>query len=144
LFITEDNRAVMLDFGAAREVLSKQGRFIRPMYTPGFAAPELYTKKELGPWTDIYSIGASIFTCMVGVPPQSAMERKRDDRMDDFYHQLRGLYSSELIDIVRSSLMLEPLKRPQSVFALQKALRPASQSTSEPDNLLSRLRRLVG
>ena len=81
---------------------------------------------------------------MVGVPPQSAMERKREDRMDDFYHQLRGLYSSELIDIVRSSLMLEPLKRPQSVFALQKALRPASQSTPEPDNLLSRLRRLVG
>jgi hypothetical protein len=64
--------------------------------------------------------------------------------MDDFYHQLRGLYSSELIDIVRSSLMLEPLKRPQSVFALQKALRPPSKSTSEPDNLISRLRRLVG
>jgi eukaryotic-like serine/threonine-protein kinase len=114
------------------------------MYTPGFAAPELYAKKELGPWTDIYSIGASIFTCMVGVPPQSAMERKREDRMDDFYHQLRGLYSSELIDTVRWSLMLEPLKRPQSVFALQKALRPPRNSAAASNNLLSRLRRLVG
>ena len=39
IFITDDNKAVMIDFGAAREVLSKEGNFIRPMYTPGFAAP---------------------------------------------------------------------------------------------------------
>lgn len=36
IFITDDNKAVMIDFGAAREVLSKEGNFIRPMYTPGF------------------------------------------------------------------------------------------------------------
>ena len=35
IFITDDNKAVMIDFGAAREVLSKEGNFIRPMYTPG-------------------------------------------------------------------------------------------------------------
>ncbi len=144
IYLRSDGTPILIDFGAARQTLHADLSQLHPMYTPGFAAPELYTKKELGPWTDIYSIGASIFTCMVGVPPQSAMERKREDRMEDFYHQLHGLYSSELIDIVRSSLMLEPLKRPQSVFALQKALRPPSKSTSEPDNLLSRLRRLVG
>ena len=44
IFITNDNKAVMLDFGAAREVLSKEGNFIRPMYTPGFAAPEMYRR----------------------------------------------------------------------------------------------------
>src|SRR5258706_5661418 len=42
IFITDDNKAVMIDFGAAREVLSKEGNFIRPMYTPGFAEPEMY------------------------------------------------------------------------------------------------------
>ncbi len=36
IFVTDDNRAVLIDFGAAREVLSKEGNFIRPMYTPGF------------------------------------------------------------------------------------------------------------
>ena len=41
IFITNENKAVLLDFGAAREVLSKEGNFIRPMYTPGFAAPEM-------------------------------------------------------------------------------------------------------
>jgi serine/threonine protein kinase len=44
IFVTNDNKAVLLDFGAAREVLSKEGNFIRPMYTPGFAAPEMYRR----------------------------------------------------------------------------------------------------
>ena len=48
IFITDDNKAVMIDFGAAREVLSKEGNFIRPMYTPGFAAPEMYRRDA--PW----------------------------------------------------------------------------------------------
>ncbi|MDP3131519.1 MAG: serine/threonine-protein kinase, partial [Burkholderiaceae bacterium] len=34
IFVTDDNRAVLIDFGAAREVLNKEGSFIRPMYTP--------------------------------------------------------------------------------------------------------------
>ena len=59
ILVTDDNRAVMIDFGAAREVLSKEGNFIRPMYTPGFAAPEMYRRdSSMGPWTDIYAIGA--------------------------------------------------------------------------------------
>lgn len=144
IYLRSDGTPILLDFGAARQTLHTDLSQLHPMYTPGFAAPELYSKKELGPWTDIYSIGASIFNCMVGVPPQSAMERKREDRMDDFYHQLRGLYSDELVAIVRSSLMLEPLKRPQSVFALQKALRLTSKASARPGNLMSRLRRLVG
>jgi serine/threonine protein kinase len=144
IYLRSDGTPILIDFGAARQTLHTDLSQLHPMYTPGFAAPELYAKKELGPWTDIYSIGASIFNCMVGVPPQSAMERKREDRMNDFYLQLRGLYSDELIDIVRWSLMLEPLKRPQSVFALQKALRPPRNSPAKPGDLLSRLRRLVG
>ena len=31
IFITDDNKSVLIDFGAAREVLSKEGNFIRPM-----------------------------------------------------------------------------------------------------------------
>jgi serine/threonine protein kinase len=55
----------------AREVLSKEGNFIRPMYTPGFAAPEMYRRdSSMGPWTDIYAIGACIYACMQGYPPE--------------------------------------------------------------------------
>jgi serine/threonine protein kinase len=78
IFITDDNKAVMIDFGAAREVLSKEGNFIRPMYTPGFAAPEMYRRdSSMGPWTDIYAIGACIYACMQGYPPNDAPQRSR-------------------------------------------------------------------
>ena len=82
IFITDDNRAVMIDFGAAREVLSKEGNFIRPMYTPGFAAPEMYRRdSSMGPWTDIYAIGACIYACMQGYPPNDAPQRLEKDRL---------------------------------------------------------------
>ena len=113
------------------------------MYTPGFAAPELSSKKELGPWTDIYSLGASMFTCMVGVPPQSAQERKKDDRMEGYFQQLEGMYSAEIINLMRWSLKLDPMLRPQSVFALQKALRNLSDNEHNRDGLLSLLRKMV-
>src|SRR5258708_7746741 len=82
IFITNENKAVLLDFGAAREVLRKEGNFIRPMYTPGFAAPEMYRRDgTLGPWTDIYAIGACIYACMQGYPPNDAPQRIEKDRL---------------------------------------------------------------
>jgi serine/threonine protein kinase len=143
IYLRMDGTPILIDFGAARQTLHADMSRLYPMYTPGFAAPELVTRKELGPWTDIYSIGASIFTCMVGVPPQSAHERREDDRMESYYQQLEGVYSSGLIKLMRWSLMVDPLQRPQSVFALQKALRKMGTSTHVESGLLSRLRHLL-
>ena len=123
VFITDDNRAVMLDFGAAREVLNKEGNFTRPMYTPGFAAPEMYRRDAtMGPWTDIYAIGACIYSCMHGFPPNEAPQRLEKDRLALSLTRMRGLYSDSLIEMVEWCMALDPLSRPQSVFALQKEL----------------------
>ena len=123
VFITDDNKAVLIDFGAAREVLSKEGNFIRPMYTPGFAAPEMYRRDaSLGPWTDIYAIGACIYACMQGYPPNEAPQRLEKDRIAVALTRLRGVYSDDLIEVVEWCMALDPLSRPQSVFALQKEL----------------------
>ena len=123
IFITDDDRAVMIDFGAAREVLSKEGTFIRPMYTPGFAAPEMYRRdSQMGPWTDIYAIGACIYACMQGFPPTEATQRSDKDRLTAALAKMRGLYSDNLIEVVEWCMALDPLSRPQSVFALQKEL----------------------
>ncbi len=123
IFVTDDNRAVLIDFGAAREVLSKEGNFIRPMYTPGFAAPEMYRRdSSMGPWTDIYAIGACIYACMQGFPPTEAPQRKDKDRLTLALGKLRGVYSDNLIEVVEWCMALDPLSRPQSVFALQKEL----------------------
>ena len=123
IFITDDNKAVLIDFGAAREVLSKEGNFIRPMYTPGFAAPEMYRRDaEMGPWTDIYAIGACIYACMQGYPPNDAPQRLEKDRLALSMSRLRGAYSDNLIEVVEWCMALDANARPQSVFALQKEL----------------------
>ena len=123
IFITDDNRAVLIDFGAAREVLSKEGNFVRPMYTPGFAAPEMYRRDtKMGPWTDIYAIGACIYACMQGYPPNEAPQRQDKDRIEVALTRLRGVYSDNLIEVVQWCMALDPLSRPQSVFSLQKEM----------------------
>lgn len=123
IFITDDNKAVLIDFGAAREVLSKEGNFIRPMYTPGFAAPEMYRRDAtMGPWTDIYAIGACMYACMLGYPPNEAPQRLEKDRVAVALARLRGVYSDNLIEVVQWCMLLDPLARPQSVFALQQEL----------------------
>ena len=128
IFITDDNRAVLIDFGAAREVLSKEGNFIRPMYTPGFAAPEMYRRdSSMGPWTDIYAIGACMYACMQGYPPNDTPQRLEKDRLTLSMSRLRGVYSDNLIEVVEWCMALDPLSRPQSVFALQKELSRESE-----------------
>jgi serine/threonine protein kinase len=123
IFITNDNRAVLLDFGAARDVLNKQGEFNRPMYTPGFAAPEMYRRDNaVGPWTDIYSIGATIYACMCGAPPLEVPRRLEDDELDRHLERQRDVYSDGLIEVVRWCMTLDARERPQSVFALQREL----------------------
>jgi len=63
--------------------------------------------------------------------------------MDEFYADLETIYTSDLLKLVRWSLMLDPLQRPQSVFALQKAMRLLPDSIQAPNTLLSRLRKMV-
>ncbi|HJW55433.1 MAG TPA: serine/threonine-protein kinase [Burkholderiaceae bacterium] len=136
IYLRADGSPILLDFGAARQTLKADLPKLYPMYTPGFAAPELHVKNgSLGPWTDIYGIGASIFGCMVGAPPQPADQRKANDKMEGYLHKLEGLYSTELLRVIRWSLMLDPLERPQSVFALQKALREPIPEKQEIDKL---------
>jgi len=123
IFVTDDNRAVLIDFGAAREVLSKESNFIRPMYTPGFAAPEMYRRDTtMGPWTDIYAIGACIYACMQGYPPNEAPQRLDKDRIAIALTRLRGVYSDNLIEVVQWCMAIDPAARPQTVFALQKEM----------------------
>ena len=133
IFITDDNKAVLIDFGAAREVLSKEGNFIRPMYTPGFAAPEMYRRdSSMGPWTDIYAIGACIYACMQGYPPNEAPQRQEKDRLTTALARLRGIYSDNLIEVVEWCMALDPL-RPQSVFACKRNS-PAKASAGTPNS----------
>jgi len=124
IFVSMEGRPVLLDFGAARITLSGEGTKLKPMYTAGFAAPEHYrfNPEELGPWSDIYSVGATIYTCIAGTPPQAADAREEKDCIIPLRTLARQEYSKELYDIVDACLALDRMKRPQTAFELQKLL----------------------
>jgi serine/threonine protein kinase len=147
IYLRTDGTPILLDFGAARQTINADVPKLTPMYTPGFAPPDLYSKAAtLGPWSDIYSIGASMFACMAGAPPQAADQRKLEDKMGPHYDKLAASYSPELVAMVRSCLDMDPLARPQSVFALQKVLQTAMPAPAQPaaaDKLAGPWRALV-
>src|SRR5512137_1525619 len=64
IYIRKDNTAILIDFGAARLEMPGDGS-TTVVVTAGYAPVELYVPDEKkGPWTDIYSIGASIYRCL--------------------------------------------------------------------------------
>ncbi len=122
IFVRDDGHPVLLDFGAARAGLSKEAR-VNAVFTPGFAAPEQQGAQEpLGPWTDIYSVGASLYSCLAGETPQAADERLKQDTLVPAVERWGRQYSPQLLELIDWCLRLPVATRPPSVMALQKVL----------------------
>jgi serine/threonine protein kinase len=146
IYVRNDGTPVLIDFGAARQTLTDERSTLNPMYTPGFAAPEHYRDRNgLGPWSDIYSIGATLFSCLAGAAPQPADERLKKDRHVSAARTWAGSYSDELLRTIDWCLELDPLRRPQSVFALQKVLLGEKVPMAPgADTVIARIRHSVG
>ena len=124
VYLRTDGTPVLLDFGAARQAFSAEGMKLPQTFTPGFASPEQHVDREvLGPWSDIYSVGASMYACLGNALLQPADQRLTDDKLGPARRVWEGKYSHELLETVDWCLQLHHLDRPQSVFVLQKALR---------------------
>jgi len=146
IYLRTDNTPVLIDFGAARQTLMNDQPILKPMYTPGFASPEHYGavgRKDLGPWSDIYSIGATMYACLAGAPPQPADDRIEKDDLTPAMVRWEGQYSDQLLEIIDWCLNLNYLYRPQSVMSLQKTLlTPAEAPTPKetpPETWVGRL-----
>lgn len=70
VFLTETGRVVLTDFGIARQegkaTITEQGLTIG---SPGFIAPERLEGEPGGPASDVWSLGATLFTAVQGYPP---------------------------------------------------------------------------
>lgn len=140
IYLRHSGRPVLLDFGAARQTLAADRPALKPMYTPGFASPEqLGDRSRLGPWSDVYSAGASLYACVAGSAPPRADERAEHDTYEPAARAFAGRYSPQLLWTIDWCLRLDPLERPQSVYALQKALMQRGPGEPLPINLFGDL-----
>ena len=140
IWLRTDHSPVLLDFGAARYAMDIGPPEPRAMYTPGYAAPEQYHGKfTLGPWTDIYAVGACIYAALAGAAPQAADDRLADDQLLPARQRWGGDYSLDLLATIDDCLRLEPQRRPQHARALHASL-AAHQAAAKPaSSWLSRL-----
>jgi len=123
---------VLLDFGAARQLTSRTGRELTAIVTPGYAALEQYhSLGNQGPWTDLYSLAAVMYTLVTGQRPIEAPGRARNDPLQKAADVGdRAAFSEDLLRAIDWGLNPEEEKRPSSVSAFTGVLPKVASSSS--------------
>ena len=76
VFLTQDGRTVLIDFGSARAYASGQTVSHTRLVTPGYAPLEQYTTEaKFGPYTDLYALAATLHHAATGTPPPPVTDR---------------------------------------------------------------------
>ena len=123
IFIRTDGTPMLLDFGNARQALGTKSRSLTATLTPGYAPNEQYvTRGNQGPWTDVYSLGATLYKAIVGNVPPEAPERAMKDSYVPAITAAKGRYSPALLEAIDKSLAFQPGDRPQDIGAFRSLL----------------------
>lgn len=134
VLLTLNGALVLLDFDAAQPMADPgysrpTSARPRPAFTPGFSAPEAMAgSASQGPWTDLYAVGACLYACMLGHPPQDCLGRAQSDTVPESLAGVHDRYSLALREAVQASLSLGMAQRPQGVLELQHRLLEAAQA----------------
>ena len=71
---------VLLDFGSAREYVSKETKSLTSIVTHGFSPLEQYSSiGRQGPYTDVYALCATMYNAITGIVPPPASDRNIDN-----------------------------------------------------------------
>lgn len=134
LMLVEEERLRLMDFGAARCFDADANQAMTVMLKPGYAPYEQYTSNgKQGPWTDVYSIGATIYACITGTAPDSATDRKQKDNLRK-PRSLNNTISPALERVILKSLQMKGNDRYQSAKEMAEALSDAIPGTPKPVN----------
>ena len=119
--------AVLTDFGLADDIDSELTRTRKAELMDGFSPIELYARgKPAGPYTDVYSLAATLYELLTGVVPVSASDR-RAKKVELISPQAKkSEISARTTKAILEGMSLEELKRPQSVQAWLEKLQVKS------------------
>ena len=125
VMVRPDGTAVLIDFGAARQMLGSGPGSQVPVLKRGYAPIEQYSEQgHLGPWTDIYALGAVAYWALSGEAPAEATERVRADRLLPVAQVARQPVSARLAAAVDAALAVHEPDRPQSLEEWRSLLEP--------------------
>ncbi|OZG75428.1 hypothetical protein BTA51_03375 [Hahella sp. CCB-MM4] len=116
ILIRDNGKPVLIDFGAARQALGAKSRSITTIITPGYAPIEQYSSKaKVGPWSDIYALGAVAYFCLTQIKPEDASDRVVDDQLRPLTDIARQQGSPAFLEAIDKALAVTPGDRPQTL-----------------------------
>ncbi len=136
-----DGRPVLIDFGAAKQATARFSKSQAP-YTEGYAALEQVAEVgKLGPWTDMYGVGAVMWRMVAGgkrpwEPPHPVRVEQRshaalggtEDPMPSASELGEGRFPSQMLEVIDRCLRLRETERMQGSRELLEALGEVSES----------------
>ena len=117
VMLRADGTPVLIDFGTANLVLGEQSELVQ--VTPPYAPIEQYgsgesSARRVGPWTDVYALGAVAYRALSGQRPVEAVERVPEDGLPPLEQVAPGT-SGRFAAAVMAALAVDAPARPQTV-----------------------------
>jgi serine/threonine protein kinase len=118
---------VVLDFGAARRVITDVTQAITVILKPGYAPIEQYSETDdmtQGAWTDVYALSAVMHVAVTGRSPPPSVARLLNDRYVALAAdpELLTRFQPRILQAIDAGLGVRPESRPQSMQAFRHAL----------------------
>ncbi len=134
IYITKTGGVKLLDFGAARQIVSEKSNNLSVVLKQGFTPIEQYRKRgNHGPWTDIYSFGATFYFALTGIIPEESINRVEKDELIPPSH-LGVDIPLDFEKILMKTLEVKPENRYQSVLELKEAIQGFYKNSSKKNN----------
>lgn len=129
IYITNDGKVKLLDFGAARYSLGDKSRSLDVVLKHGFAPKEQYTRRgKQGAFTDVYTVGATFYFAITGKRPPDSIDRLEEDEL--IPPSSRGaVLPREKEEAILMAMNVQPQDRFQTMVAFRCAL---MQADAEP------------
>jgi len=122
IIITPQDKAILIDFGAARDFVQDMTLRQTIILTPGYAPPEQYSiVAKRGRYTDIYAIGATFYFILTGSVPDDAAKRLLADTLNPPI-ALNLSIPDKANKVIMKALQLKPQDRYQSIKKFKHAL----------------------